>query len=58
MRGTHEGSFLGVPATGRTVSSTGITIFRVESGMLSEGWINFDALGLLRQLGVVAPRSA
>jgi steroid delta-isomerase-like uncharacterized protein len=55
MGGTHSGPFLGVEATGRRVSTTGITIFRLADGMLREGWINFDALGLLRQFGAVAP---
>lgn len=53
MGGTHSGPFLGVEATGRRVTTTGITIFRLADGMLREGWINFDALGLLRQLGAV-----
>jgi steroid delta-isomerase-like uncharacterized protein len=54
MGGTHAGPFLGVDGTGRRVSTTGITIFRLAGGMLREGWINFDALGLLRQFGAVA----
>lgn len=52
MTGTHSADFLGVPASGRRVSVTGITIFRIADGMLREGWINFDALGMLRQFGV------
>lgn len=53
MTGTHSAEFLGVPATGRRVTATGISIFRVEDGMLREGWINFDALGMLRQMGAL-----
>ena len=56
MSGTHSAPFLGVAATGRAVSTTGISIFRVEGGLLREGWINFDALGMLRQFGAVPPR--
>ncbi len=53
MTGTHSAPFLGIEATRRNVSITGITIFRLANGMLREGWINFDALGMLRQLGAL-----
>jgi steroid delta-isomerase-like uncharacterized protein len=53
-RGTQTGAFQGLPPTGKQAVATGITIFRVANGKAVEGWTNFDALGLLRQLGVVA----
>jgi steroid delta-isomerase-like uncharacterized protein len=53
MTGSHNAPFLGVPATGRRIAANGISIFRIDDGMLREGWINFDALGLLRQLGAL-----
>jgi steroid delta-isomerase-like uncharacterized protein len=52
--GTHEGEALGVPATGRRVETTGIAIFRVEDGTITEEWAVDDVDGLLRQLGAVA----
>lgn len=51
--GTHRGSGLGFPQTGRTVSFTGMSFVRVEKGKIAEGWNNFDQLGMLQQLGVV-----
>ena len=55
MTGTHSAPFLGVPASGRRIATTGISIFRIKGGMLREGWINFDALGMLRQFGALPP---
>ena len=53
--GTHKGVFRGIPPTGKQAMTTGISITRVASGKFVEGWINYDALGLLQQLGVVPP---
>jgi steroid delta-isomerase-like uncharacterized protein len=52
-RGTHKGHFQGMPPTGRQMTMTGITIFRIAAGKLVEGWTNADMLGLMQQLGVV-----
>jgi steroid delta-isomerase-like uncharacterized protein len=56
-RGTHQGAFMGIPPTGKQAMVTGISITRVASGKVVEGWTNFDALGLLQQLGAVPPLS-
>ena len=52
-RGTHQGDFLGIPATGKQVAVTGITINRIADGKGQEGWTELDALGIMQQLGVV-----
>jgi steroid delta-isomerase-like uncharacterized protein len=54
MAGTHAGPFLGLPATGRPVRTTGIEIGRISGGKLAERWSVLDTIGLLRQLGAVA----
>jgi predicted ester cyclase len=43
---------MGIPPTGKQVTVTGIIINRVVNGKSAEGWLNFDALGMLQQLGV------
>ncbi len=50
-RGTHRGSFRGIPATGKKIEVTGIAIDRVLDGKRVEGWAEWDMLGLLQQLG-------
>lgn len=49
----HTAAFAGVPATGKPVAITAINIHRVVDGQIQEGWLNWDALGLLQQLGAL-----
>lgn len=49
---THTGDALGLPASGQTVRSRGITIARIVDGKIVEGWDNWDQLGMLEQIGV------
>jgi len=59
FRGTHRGELLGIPPTGKQVTVTGIIINRIVNGKTEEGWLNFDALGMMQQLGVIpAPGQA
>lgn len=51
--GTHRGTFLGVPATGKPVKVWGMVIDRLESGKIKDTRIIMDTLGLMMQLGVV-----
>ncbi len=55
LHGTHAGEFLGIPATGREVTITGIIISRFRDGRVVEEWEEANLLGLMQQLGVVAP---
>ena len=55
VQGTHAGPFLGIPATGREVTITGIIISRFENGKVVEEWEEANLLGLMQQLGVVTP---
>jgi predicted ester cyclase len=49
--GVHQGDFLGIPATGRTVTMTGTEIARFdENGKIAEIAVAFDMYGLLEQL--------
>jgi steroid delta-isomerase-like uncharacterized protein len=52
-RGTHQGELMGIPPTGNQVMTQGITIFRFAEGKIQEGWWNWDALGLMRQVGAI-----
>jgi steroid delta-isomerase-like uncharacterized protein len=53
--GTHTGSFLGHPATGKPFTATGIDIFRVADSLLVERWGAFDTIAMLQQLGLYSP---
>ncbi len=54
FEGTNDGSFMGIPPTGKKISITMIMIDRFDSkGRVVEHWGDFDSAGLLRQLGVL-----
>lgn len=53
-RGTHRGAFLGVPATGKQITVTGMVFDRVVEGQLVESQILMNTLGILMQLGAIA----
>lgn len=56
---THNGPFMGVPATGKTAVVHGVEIFRVVNGRIAEFWRHDDDAGLLMQLGILpAPQAA
>jgi steroid delta-isomerase-like uncharacterized protein len=56
---THTGELLGIPATGKQIKVTGITISRYEDGKAVESWGEYDSIGMMQQLGVVpAPAEA
>lgn len=51
-QGTHEGSFMDVPATGRRVTVTGASFLRFEGEKLAEEWVVWDPRELLSALGI------
>jgi steroid delta-isomerase-like uncharacterized protein len=51
--GTNTGEFWGLAPTGKQATVAGITIDRIAGGKIVESWTNWDALGLMQQLGVV-----
>ena len=52
-RGTNTGTGNGLPATGKKVEQSGITIWRIANGKIKEEWSAFDQLSLMRQLGLL-----
>ena len=54
VTGTHQGEFLGIPATGKSVDVQIIDIVRFgDDGLGHEHWGVFDAMALMQQLGVI-----
>ena len=53
-KGTHKGDLRGIAPTGKQFTISGISIARFTNGKIVEGWVNWDALDLMQQLGVVA----
>jgi predicted ester cyclase len=53
LRGTHMDELLGLPPTGRQITVGGVAISRISAHKLVDYWGNFDALGLMEQLGMI-----
>jgi steroid delta-isomerase-like uncharacterized protein len=51
--GTHRGAFLGVPASGRSVSVKGVVIDRLVAGKMADSRILMDNFTMMQQLGVI-----
>ena len=56
--GTHTGELMGIPATGKDVTVTGIEVDRIVGGQIVEGYGVFDTLGMLQQMGAVPAGAA
>jgi predicted ester cyclase len=55
ITGTHTGPFMGIAPTGKPIKVTGTGIFKIVERKATDNWVNFDALGLLQQLGAAPP---
>jgi len=53
MRGTHDGTFFGVPATGRKIEVRAMSFYRLAGGKFVEEYGQPDLLGLLQQIGAM-----
>jgi steroid delta-isomerase-like uncharacterized protein len=53
VQGTHQGPLMGIPATGKHGTLTGIDIYRLVDGKIAEAWSNWDTLLMLQQMGVI-----
>lgn len=55
LTGTHQGEFMGVAPTDRSIKARGVQIARFEGGLIVERWGSSDEYGILQQLGVSGP---
>lgn len=51
--GTHKGDLNGIAPTGKQFTISGISVARFANAKMIEGWVNWDALGMMQQLGIV-----
>ncbi len=47
---------MGVPPSGRRIEVSGMSMDRISVGRIVENWNNWEALEMMRQIGVI-PRS-
>jgi steroid delta-isomerase-like uncharacterized protein len=52
LQATHTGNFFGIPASGQPITLRGISMYRISGGKMAEGWVEYDQLGLMQQIGM------
>jgi steroid delta-isomerase-like uncharacterized protein len=58
MTGTQKGEVFGIPATGKQVTHSGVTFYRLSNAKITELWLLADNLGMMQQLGVIPQGAA
>ena len=53
FKGTHDGDFFGIPATGKKVDLYGTTLILMENGKIKQEQDFFDNLDFYTQLGLM-----
>lgn len=54
VRGTHMGEYHGLPASRQTMMFTGMSMYHLVDGKIARGWVNYDTVGMMRQLGALS----
>jgi SnoaL-like polyketide cyclase len=54
MRGTHQGEFFGIPASGKTISVQAMNFYYLANGKIIKERGQPDLLGVMQQIGAVA----
>lgn len=55
LTGTHQGTLLGVAATGKPLAIDGMDHFVIRNGMVVSNFVVFDQLAFARQIGLMPP---
>ncbi|MCE7042607.1 ester cyclase [Dyadobacter sp. CY312] len=56
MRGTHQGNFFGVPATGKLIQAQAINFYHLSDGRFVKEYGQPDMLAIMAQIGAVPSR--
>ena len=48
---THSGDHLGLPASGKQVRITGISLAQIANGKIVAGWDNWDQMTMMQEIG-------
>ena len=54
-RGTHRGELMGIAPSGKQITIAGALINRLAGGKIEAEWAYYDAMDMMKQLGVAAP---
>ncbi len=51
--GTHRGTLMNIPPTGRNITSCGVSLFTIENDRIQQATYVWDLAGLLRSIGLL-----
>ena len=54
LTGSQQQEFMGIPASGQAIKIDGMNFYRLRDGRVTDIWTQFDGVGMLQQLGVIA----
>ena len=52
VTGTHRGTWLGMPPTGKVINMRVMDFYRLRDGRIAENWVPMDIIDIARQMGV------
>ncbi|MES2284737.1 MAG: ester cyclase [Bacteroidota bacterium] len=52
-KGTNKGTFQGIPASGKKIKVSAMTLQQIVNGKVVEEWDEFDSLGMMKQIGAI-----
>jgi predicted ester cyclase len=52
-RGTHRGSVMNIPPTGRAINVRGVSVLTIENAQVKNAIYIWDVAGLLRNIGLL-----
>jgi predicted ester cyclase len=55
--GTHDGEFVGMPASGKRIEVEFYDLLRFRDGQITEHWGLMDVMTMMQQLGAIPARS-
>ena len=53
FKGTFTGPMGGCPPNGKEVMFTGVSVYHIQDGQITEIWEYYDKLGLYQQMGLI-----
>jgi steroid delta-isomerase-like uncharacterized protein len=53
VTGSQQQQFMGISANGQTVRVEGMNFYRLKDGRVTDIWTQFDAVGMMQQLGAI-----
>lgn len=51
VQGTHTGAYMGLMPTGQKMVFSGMNVYHMHDGKITESWFNYDTVGMMQQLG-------